>query len=183
MTYVKYLLLFITVFGWQLLNAQTFFKNSKVIANWRVGNTKSKEARLQNGATLVIDFDGFTLNVTIQKKDKKIILHKFDQGGPWNKLEISEYDFEKDGKNEIAITYGDTETLLFALLVYKIKNNAVIEIANLEGQSSCSFYKNTIAVTQGSKGLLSKYVLRKGKFIKKRRAMEILGITKPIDIN
>jgi len=161
----RYILFCFVIFFTNSLRAQTFFKNSKVIVSWKVGDIKTKTAKLKNGAALMLDYDGYTLNAFLIKKEQHILLHKFNDGGPWNKLDIAVYDFDKDGINEIAVTYGDTKTLLFGLLVYKIKNDTAVEIADLQGQQSCAFYKNRITLTSNTKEKPATYILKGGKFL------------------
>jgi hypothetical protein len=164
MSVFSHILFCLFVFCSSRATTQTFFKNNKAIMVWKVGDVKTKTATLKNGSSIMLDYDDFTLNASLIKKEHLIVLHKFNDGGPWNKLEITVYDFDKDGIAEIAITYGDTKSLLFGLLVYKIKNAAAVQIADLQGQGSCSFYKNRITLQQDTKGNLVTYMLKAGKF-------------------
>ena len=146
--------------------AQGFFKNAKPLIVWNSGDNKTKTKKLKNGGLLVVKFDGFFVNVNIVFVSTGYTVKNLEETDEWEKMQITEYDFDKDDKSEIIIAYGDKTQLIFKVLIYKISKNGATEIGNIDdGQAYCYFEKNKIVLPFGSGGLFNEYTLTKGKFI------------------
>ncbi|WP_338792056.1 hypothetical protein [Bernardetia sp. MNP-M8] len=146
--------------------AQSFFENSKPLIVWNSGSMAIKSVKLKNGGLLYVKFDGYGVNVIVTFGTNGYSVQNFQETNEWIKIEITEYDFDKDGNNELIIAYGDETQAMFNVLIYKISKLGVTEIGNIElGQFNCLLLKNKIILPFGSQGLFHEYTLIENKFI------------------
>lgn len=142
-------------------NKQGFFKNAKPLVTWNSGDNDIKTVALKNGGFLRVKFDRYHVNVYIFFGSEGYSVLNIAESNDWEKMQITEFDFDKDGQNELVIEYGDNAKTKCKLLIYKITHSGATEIGNIENvKSVCSFDKNKIILTESS------YILTKGKFMK-----------------
>ena len=145
--------------------SQSFFKNAKSLIIWNAGDNIPQSSKLKSGGMLRIKSDGTQVNVQIVFGAKGYAVEYFEENGDWERMELTEYDFDKDGKNELVIAYGTPGELLFKISIYKINKSGAKEIGSFEGQSNCWFEKNKVKLPYGSQGLYWEYTLMNGRFM------------------
>jgi hypothetical protein len=160
---MRYLKLIILVISFNV-NSQLIVKGTLKPVFYKSGSTESTTLRLVNGETIVIRFKQFTVDVVHLHKDFGEYLLNITESDDWTRLQACEYDFDKDGVNEIIIAYGDC-SINFEMAVFKRVNKEYKKIGDFSGQEYCSVNQNIITIPYGFQGLFFEYKFKDGKFI------------------
>ena len=133
-------------------------------AFFKSGATKPTVFKIANGELVNMQFKQFAVEVTWVKGTTGQNLINVPEDESWSTMQISEFDFEKDGINELIVGYGDGLSSLEVTIFKKINNEYKV-IGEFSGQEKCELSKNKIIAPYGSQGLYSEYVLTRGKFV------------------
>lgn len=163
---MRTIMLLFLLFAGTIGYSQSFFKNTKTLVTWHTGDNVPQSSKLKNGGLLHVKFDGTQVNVQIVFGTKGYSVDYFEESADWETMQLAEYDFDKDGKNELVIAYGIPDQLVFKIQIYKITKSGAREIGSFEGQSCCWFEKNKVKLPFGSEGLYWEYTLLKDKFLR-----------------
>lgn len=158
------LIIFILVISFEQSFSQSFFKGSKPLLTWMNGDSKAKTIKLKSSAALTIKYSELLVHVQVIFGNQAFDVINIEETNEWTKLQITEYDFDKDGKNELVIAYGDYGTM--KVMVSKITKSDVVTIGSFDGQYECVVEKNKIWFPIGSQGLFEEYTLVKNSFVK-----------------
>jgi hypothetical protein len=143
-------------------------KQPVLVANWSREAMIDGKGKLFNGDSIVINCrkDGAEVSVIHNNIPTKI-----DYSGAEAEFEnfiihVCEYDFDKDGENEIIIV-DSPESMFFVVFVFK-KNatNLFKMVGEFEGQIGVYLSKNRISLPIGSGGTGEEYLFIDGAFKK-----------------
>ena len=146
------------------------FANSQTITGVKkqltflAGSKTTSSLKLNSGEELIVRFKQFSVDVVLLSKDQGINLLSFPEDESFKVLKACEFDFDKDGINEIFIVKGDNLSSLEAVVFKKI-NNEYKNIGEMNGQFECILSPFKIELPYGSQGLFFEYKLVKGSFI------------------
>ena len=147
----------------QICYGQNIIKGSLKTVIFKTGSRNESVLKLTNAERIDIKFKSYFVEVTVISKSIGQNLLTLEENDEWKTIQVSEFDFEKDGIGEIVIAYGDGLTHL-ELLVFKKNKNKYLQIGKFEGLNICELSKNRITVPYGSQGLFFEYILKKGQF-------------------
>jgi hypothetical protein len=148
----------------------TFFVNSQSIKGVKnqltflAGSKKTSSLKLKSGEELIVRFKQFSVDVILLSKDQGVNLFSFPEDESFKVLKACEFDFDKDGINEIFIVKGDNLSILGALVFKKINYEYKI-IGEMDGQFECILSPFKIELPYGSQGLFFEYKFVNGSFI------------------
>lgn len=165
MKVTKTILITILLFGsYSLSVGQNIIKGANPLLTYKSGAMKDSQMKLKNGATLLVGFRKFFVEVQVSNVPTGQTIALVEENNEWKTMQVCEYDFEKDGKSEIVVAYGDGLTYL-QVFVYKKIGNEYKEIGDFEGQEFCNLSAGEVILPYGSQGLFTSYKLTGGKFV------------------
>ena len=159
----KSILIAILLMTLHICHAQNIIRGSLKTVIFKTGSTKESVLKLANAERIDIKFKSYFVEVSVTSKSSGQNLLSLEENDEWKIIQVSEFDFEKDGIGEIVIAYGDGLTQL-KLLVFKKNKNKYQQIGKFEGIDICELSKNRITFPYGSQGLFIEYLLKKGQF-------------------
>jgi hypothetical protein len=78
-------------------------------------------------------------------------------------IQVFEYDFDQDGKQELGIAYRNND-LQFKVEIYRYSGGLTELVGNFDGQMHCEIMKNRIQFEYGMQGIVQEYLYENGIF-------------------
>lgn len=144
--------------------AQIIIRGTTGVLSYISGSTSDSQMKLKSGGQLVIGFRKILVEATVITGNTGQSLLAIDESNEWTVMQACEYDFDKDGRYELLLAYGDGISQLNVIVFKKVKTEYK-EVGNLEGQSICSLSNGRIVLPYGSKNLFTEYIWQNGKLI------------------
>lgn len=139
---------------------------AKQITRWTGETMTDVKGKLSNGdrITIIQRQIGFIVNI-IQGN----IINFLTNDGSEDELsdfivEVYEYDFDKDGTNEIIVATSPEFSLIKVEVFKYSKKGEVTRVGEFEGQFKIVLDKNSISLPFGSFGMGNEYIYKKGIF-------------------
>jgi len=148
----------------QVVFSQNMIKGATKILSYKNGAVKDAQMKLSNGDNLLIGFRTYFVDVKVLKGSEGQTILSVEESNEWENMQACEFDFEKDGKNEIVVVYGDGFSYM-QVCVFKLTGSTYKKIGDFEGQNVCELSNGKIILPFGSQGLFSEYSLINGKFV------------------
>jgi hypothetical protein len=162
---MKYVLLLTCLLASATLYSQMLFKNTVPLLEWKIGDKGTKEAKLKNGNTLKVKFDGIFVDLDITVGTTSFSVDYIEDDGNWDIMQVMEHDFDHDGINELVVAYRSIRINNLKANVYRINGSKVEVLGNFEGEDNCILESNKLIIPLAFGQSFKTFTLVKGKFI------------------
>ena len=138
---------------------------AKLIASWTGKDMKDGIGKLSSGEKIEITTRQVGVFVSVQHKNsaKQIVATGDEESLTSTEVKVYEYDFDKDGVNEIMVVHS-MEYSLVTVEVFRYQAGMSERVGNFTAQFEIALDGNSIYLPYGSFGLGDKYLYIDGAF-------------------